>query len=109
MRCCGTCEYNKWVDGEFVCSNHDGEYFGYETTYDDKCPDWEEKEQTMEKEQIIADTTKMAIAAACLALNKRNKFGVVRLTQFIADVMEINEKMEYDEIVSELKEKGIRI
>lgn len=68
-----------------------------------------EKGVTMEKEQIIADTTKMAIAAACLALNKRNKFGVTRLTQFIADVMEINAKMEYDEIVSELKQKGIAI
>lgn len=59
----------------------------------------------MEKEQIIVDTTKKAIAAACLALNKRNKFGVMRLTQFIVDVMEINEKMEYNEIVSELKQK----
>lgn len=41
MRCCGTC---KWVDDEFVCTNHDGEYFGCETEYGDKCPDWEGKE-----------------------------------------------------------------
>ena len=44
MRCCGTCEYNKWVDGEFVCNNPDGEYFECETEYGDKCPDWEKKE-----------------------------------------------------------------
>ena len=61
------------------------------------------------EQQIINDTTTMAITTACYVLNKRNKFGAQRLAQFVADVMEINEKMELDEIRAELKEKGIEI
>lgn len=48
-RRCGTCKYHEspsYVDRErdWICGNEDGEYFGLETEYSDKCPDWEEKE-----------------------------------------------------------------
>lgn len=42
--CCGTCKYHQKenASGEWVCTDHDGEYFGCETENIDKCPDWEE-------------------------------------------------------------------
>lgn len=45
-KCCGTCKYNGYdrENKSFICDNPDGEYFGCDTGYSDKCPDWEEKE-----------------------------------------------------------------
>ena len=44
---CGTCKYNKRTESEdeFICDNHDGEYFSDYVGYSDKCPDWEEKDE----------------------------------------------------------------
>ena len=41
---CGNCKYHRKKDEEWICDNHDGEYFGMETMYDDRCPDYEERE-----------------------------------------------------------------
>lgn len=51
---CGTCLYHKKDndEGDWVCDNHDGEYFQDFTGYDDSCPDWEGKERNA----LIADT-----------------------------------------------------
>ena len=41
---CGNCKYHRTDDtGEWICNNHDGEYFGLETDYEDTCPDYEER------------------------------------------------------------------
>lgn len=48
--CCGTCKYHMTNEaGEWVCDNHDGEYFGAETWYDDTCPDWEERNKKYDR------------------------------------------------------------
>ena len=40
---CGNCKFHlqENVSGEWVCTNCDGEYFGYEMKKEDKCPDHE--------------------------------------------------------------------
>lgn len=45
VKCCGTCKYHLMenISEEWVCTDHDGEYFGLETRNEDKCPDYEEK------------------------------------------------------------------
>lgn len=45
-KCCGTCFFHKLENAkldEWSCDNHDGEYFGDYTEYNDKCPDWRDK------------------------------------------------------------------
>lgn len=38
---CGNCKYHKYIDGEWVCSNEESEYYGLETDYVDRCVDYE--------------------------------------------------------------------
>ena len=41
-RCCGTCEFHRYYDGEWICCNVDSDNNGLETAYDDRgCYDWE--------------------------------------------------------------------
>ena len=48
LRICGTCKYNaKCFDG-YCCGNAEGEFFGCPTEYEDRCEDWEEKEEGAE-------------------------------------------------------------
>lgn len=56
-------------------------------------------------DKVISDTSMMFLACACYALHKRNGFGKNRLTQFIADITQTNDKNEYAEIIAYLKEK----
>lgn len=49
-------------------------------------------------DKVISDTTMMFMACACYSLYKRNEFGKKRLMQFMADVIEVNNKTEYTEI-----------
>ena len=44
METCGTCKYNSWDDGVYICGNPEGEYYGAMTAYDDGCEDYEEKD-----------------------------------------------------------------
>ncbi len=42
---CGTCKFHKiYIDGEWECTNKDGEMYGLWTDYLDRCEDWEGKE-----------------------------------------------------------------
>lgn len=41
--CCGTCAFNRYKDGEFVCGNPDSEAYGLYTAYSDECEEYEEK------------------------------------------------------------------
>lgn len=41
---CGTCKYHKKEGEDWYCDNHDGEYFSDYTEYNDRCPDYEERE-----------------------------------------------------------------
>ena len=56
-------------------------------------------------DKVISDTSMMFLACACYALHKRNGFSKNRLTQFIADITQTNDKNEYAEIIAYLKEK----
>lgn len=48
IRVCGTCKYNsKCFDG-FCCGNEEGEFFGCPTEYEDRCENWEDKEEGAE-------------------------------------------------------------
>ena len=38
---CGNCKYHKYIDGGWVCSNEESEYYGLETDYADRCVDYE--------------------------------------------------------------------
>ena len=49
-------------------------------------------------DKAISDTTMMFMACACYVLAKRNKFGKQRLSQFIADIQQVNADNEYSEI-----------
>lgn len=46
MACCGLCKYNEYsVEYDwFVCDNEDSDCYGLETTYEDCCEEFEEKE-----------------------------------------------------------------
>lgn len=41
--CCGTCHFNHYYKGDFVCSCEESENFGLETDYGDYCDEWEDK------------------------------------------------------------------
>ena len=41
--CCGTCAFNRYSDGEFVCGNSETEAYGCPTAYSDSCEEYEEK------------------------------------------------------------------
>ena len=44
--CCGNCRFNHREGKDiFTCSNEDSEYYASFTSYDDVCPDYEEKEK----------------------------------------------------------------
>lgn len=40
---CGSCTYNRRIDGEFVCDNEESPCYGAYTDYDDGCDDHEQK------------------------------------------------------------------
>lgn len=40
-KCCGTCEWHRNVDGEWVCTNAGSEYNADWTGYEDCCEEWE--------------------------------------------------------------------
>lgn len=44
---CGNCKWHLKDDilDEWYCDNHDGEYFGSETYYEDRYPDWEARNE----------------------------------------------------------------
>lgn len=41
--CCGTCQYHTCNSGEWCCDNNDSECYGVETSYNDVCSDYEER------------------------------------------------------------------
>lgn len=56
-------------------------------------------------DKVISDTTMMFMACACYVLHERNNFGKQRLTQFMADIEQVNRENEYGEIIKVLKDK----
>lgn len=42
--CCGTCKFNRYDHGDFVCGCPESDNFGLETDYTESCPEYEEKE-----------------------------------------------------------------
>ena len=43
--CCGTCGWHVRVEsGDYVCTQSESEAFGLETAYDDRCDEWEKRE-----------------------------------------------------------------
>ena len=42
--CCGNCIHCKFIDGEWTCTNEESDGYGLETAYDDKCVEWEERD-----------------------------------------------------------------
>lgn len=58
-------------------------------------------------DKAISDTTMMFLACACYALHKRNGFGKNRLIQFIADINQVNEGNNYDDLRKNLIDVGI--
>lgn len=40
---CGTCKWHKKLYGEWQCDNMDSEMRGAWTNYEDRCIDWEDK------------------------------------------------------------------
>lgn len=56
-------------------------------------------------DKVISDTTMMFMACACYVLHERNNFGKQRLTQFMADIEQVNRENEYREIIKALKDK----
>lgn len=57
------------------------------------------------EDKIIADTSMMFMACACYVLHERNGFGKSRLMQFMADIQQVNNDNEYEEIIAVLNEK----
>lgn len=41
--CCANCAYCRHIDDEWVCINEESEGYGCETTFDDYCGEWEER------------------------------------------------------------------
>lgn len=42
--CCGNCEYHKVIRQDtFCCNNHESDYYGDYTNYEDSCPFWNER------------------------------------------------------------------
>lgn len=42
--CCGTCKSNKCVRGTFICNSEESDGNGFETSYDDYCVEFENRE-----------------------------------------------------------------
>lgn len=42
--CCGTCEYHRPDNGDFLCLNKDSDYYADYTDYGHTCEEYEEKE-----------------------------------------------------------------
>ena len=41
---CGKCQYHKYNNGEFCCTNPESEYYSDYTEYVDSCDEFEDKE-----------------------------------------------------------------
>lgn len=42
-KCCSSCIYCQCIDGEWVCMNVESEGYGFETSFDDYCGEWEKR------------------------------------------------------------------
>ena len=42
-KCCGTCEWHKFCDGEWICVSEESDAYGVETLYDEVCDAYESR------------------------------------------------------------------
>lgn len=56
-------------------------------------------------EEVISDTTMMFMACAVYVLHERNGFGKQRITQFLADIEQVNRENEYEDLRNALMER----
>lgn len=43
-RCCGTCQYRSYENGEWTCDNEEADEYGLETDFNHNCYEYEERE-----------------------------------------------------------------